>query len=74
MWSHLFLLPDELYGDFEDLETGEKHESLKENKDEEGDIGSNDDDDQRKLLTVCEIWSSFCWTNCLSRCMGVVYC
>ena len=44
MWlSVLFIVSDELYGDFEDLETGEVH-SGKTDGDDSDDAGDGDDD------------------------------
>ena len=44
-YSRISAVSDELYGDFEDLETGEKHAADEEDKDGMDD-DENDDDDE----------------------------
>ena len=43
-----FFLSDELYGDFEDLETGDKHEMHNNDEDPSADEKADSDDDQRE--------------------------
>ena len=60
---HSIYLSDELFGDFEDLETGEKHGANNSDEVDSSDEKGNSDDERKKLWILLKRNCLPCWTK-----------